>query len=116
AQIADAAREWERKQRDQSEYFRGAKLLAALDWTRVNEDRLRLAETEFLNASERAEHAAIEGMRRSNRRLRATSGGLFVVLIVAIVGASIAVVSSRRATHNALIATAQRLAAEATGS
>jgi WD40 repeat protein len=114
-QLADAAAEWEGSGRDPSEYFRGTKLLAATEWAATNGPRLNPVEREFLAASQSAEQDAARVMRRSNRRLRSLAIGLAVVLIAAVAAAALAIESSRHANAEARVATAQRLAAAATG-
>jgi WD40 repeat protein len=91
-------------------------LLAALDWAGVSRGRLNPLEVEFLEACEAAEQREAQTVRRSNTRLRLLAAGLAIALAGALIGATAAVRSSRRAANAARLATAQRLAVQATGS
>jgi WD40 repeat protein/energy-coupling factor transporter ATP-binding protein EcfA2 len=108
--LTEAAKEWERHDRDDSALYRGARLAEAIEWRSGNEGALNELEREFLAASadlQRREHAA------SRRRLRLTVGGLLVALVLIAGGALYALRESRNATHQRDIAFSRELAASA---
>ena len=49
--LTESAKEWERRGRDPSEFYRGARLAQASEWASGNEERLNAAERSFLDAS-----------------------------------------------------------------
>ncbi len=59
--LTEAAHEWERRGRDASELYRGARLAHASEWATSNPERLNQVEREFLEASTGQEqHEALE--------------------------------------------------------
>ena len=82
-QLGAAAREWDDGGRDPGELYRGARLAAALEWSRGHEDELNAAERAFLAAS----RAAAE---RSQRRLRAVLAGVATLLVLALIAGVVA--------------------------
>jgi WD40 repeat protein len=118
--LAQAAREWDRSGRDPDELYRGPRLVAAADWaTRAHLDVNDL-EQAFLDAAvARAddERQTIEARARHqarvNRRLRGLVGAVAALLLVAVVAGLLAVREARVAEHNAEVADARRLGAQA---
>jgi WD40 repeat protein/transcriptional regulator with XRE-family HTH domain len=70
--LTDAALEWEARQRDPAELYRGARLAQTREWASANEDRLNAAERDFLTASLKLEqHEALEREAQRQRELEA---------------------------------------------
>jgi DNA-binding SARP family transcriptional activator/WD40 repeat protein len=105
-QLGDVARQWNEGDRDPGELYRGARLAAALDWSRAHEDELNAAEREFLAAS----RAAAE---RSQRLLRAVLAGVATLLVLALIAGVVALDQRGNARDEATAADAQRLGARA---
>jgi DNA-binding SARP family transcriptional activator/WD40 repeat protein len=105
-QLGDVARQWNEGGRDPSELYRGARLAAALEWSRAHEDELNAAERQFLAAS----RAAAE---RSQRRLRAVLAGVAALLVLALIAGVVALDQRGNARDEATAADAQRLGARA---
>jgi WD40 repeat protein/DNA-binding SARP family transcriptional activator len=105
-QLGTAAREWDAGGRDPGELYRGARLAAALEWSRAHEDDLNAAEHEFLAVS----RAAAE---RSQRRLRAVLAGVAALLVLALIAGIVALDQRGNARAEATGADAQRLGARA---
>jgi DNA-binding SARP family transcriptional activator/WD40 repeat protein/energy-coupling factor transporter ATP-binding protein EcfA2 len=103
--LAAAAAEWS-DDRDQADLYRGARLAAALDWLTAHEQEASKLEHEFLAAGRRA-------AERRLRRLRLLLAGAVALLAVAVAAAAIALVQKRDAQHQARVALAQQLGAEA---
>lgn len=66
--LAEAAREWERLERDPDALYRGAQMVRASDWAKLNMDALNPLEREFLAAS--SEAASSEADEREAQRRR----------------------------------------------
>jgi WD40 repeat protein/DNA-binding SARP family transcriptional activator len=105
-ELGDAARQWNEGGRDPGGLYRGARLAAALEWSRANADELNAAEHEFLAAS----RAAGE---RSQRRLRAVLAGVATLLVLALIAGVVALDQRGNAREEATAADAQRLGARA---
>jgi DNA-binding SARP family transcriptional activator/WD40 repeat protein len=99
--LSAASAEWDVLGRDPTELYRGARLDAALEHVRSSGDRLSPAERDFLDASLAAQEREVREHRRTARRLRMQVAGLTVVVIVALIAASLAVVEQRRADDHA---------------
>ena len=115
-----AAREWEAAERDPGELYRGARLTGALDWAGDHNADLNDLEREFLDASRAAAEREVADARRraerearTSRRLGGVLVGLAVVLVLALVAGSLALVQRGRAERAALVAEARRLGAQA---
>jgi WD40 repeat protein len=112
-QLTDAAREWERLERDDGALYRGARLAEAREF--LDAEEMNPREREFLAAStafaerERAERAAQQ--RRARRRLLVAAGALLVGFVVAGVAAVVAFHQKRTAQHESDIALSGELAA-----
>jgi len=105
-QLRAAAREWDAGGRDLGELYRGARLTAALDWSRDHEHDLNAAEHAFLAAS----RAAAE---RSQRRLRVVLAGVATLLVLSVIAGVVALEQRGKARDRATAADAQRLGARA---
>lgn len=104
ATISAAASSWIAGGRAEDELLRGARLQAMLEWRVAAQPDLTADESALLAASEaradeelRAEQQRVAAARRQNRRLRWALGGAAVLLVVAIVTGSLAVVRSHEA-------------------
>ncbi|MGH8895537.1 MAG: NACHT and WD repeat domain-containing protein [Egibacteraceae bacterium] len=105
--LTEAAAEWEALGRDPGALYRGGRLTAAREWAEDNEARLNDLEREFLATSSDRERDELAAARRRNRRLRALSAVLVVLLVVAVWQRQVA---QRRGN----LAAARQLAAQAT--
>lgn len=71
--LTDSAHEWELRNRDASELYRGARLAQAREWAGANDERLNESERAFLNASIKSEqHDALEREAQRQRELEAS--------------------------------------------
>jgi WD40 repeat protein/pimeloyl-ACP methyl ester carboxylesterase len=118
--LIQAASEWDEGGRDEAEFYRGARLAAALEWTAEHQIELNQLEREFLAESREASERATMQIRRTNRRLRIFLALAAVLLAGALVGGAVALVQRSRAREAeanarqaALAADAQRLGAQA---
>jgi WD40 repeat protein/transcriptional regulator with XRE-family HTH domain len=70
--LTDAALEWEARQRDPAELYRGARLAQTREWATANEERLNALERLFIAASiEQEQHDALEREAQRQRELEA---------------------------------------------
>lgn len=106
--LTEATAEWETLERDPGALYRGGRLVAAREWAEANEARLNDLEREFLAASSDRERDELAAARRRNRRLRALSAVLVVLLVVA-------GWQWQRVQQRGDLATARQLVAQATG-
>ena len=100
--LAQAARQWQARNRDRSELYRGARRSAALEWSATREQELNKLERDFLAASRHAGERAI-------RRLRAGIATLAVLLLVAVGAGVFAFHESTVSRRQALLATGRAL-------
>ncbi|MGH8899507.1 MAG: hypothetical protein ACRDZ4_21395 [Egibacteraceae bacterium] len=98
--------EWEALGRDPGVLYRGGWLAGAHDWAAGNEARLNDLERAFLVASSDRERDELAAARRRNRRLRALSAILVLLLVVAVWQRQVA-------QRQGSLATARLLAAQA---
>jgi WD40 repeat protein len=105
-QLADAAREWDEQGRDPGELYGGARLALALEWRAGHEHELNSTERAFLDASRTA-------TGRAQRRLRLALAGVAALLVIAALGAVIALHQRNTAQLQAQAAQAQRLGIQA---
>ncbi|MBT2524434.1 helix-turn-helix domain-containing protein [Streptomyces sp. ISL-99] len=87
-QLAEAAAEWVRADRDPGLLYRGTRLAAVREWAEQTDGRAELAtyETEFLDASRAQEEAGKQAARRqvrTHRRLLVLLGALLVLALLA---------------------------------
>ncbi|MGH8887506.1 MAG: hypothetical protein ACRDYX_20525, partial [Egibacteraceae bacterium] len=104
--VTEAASEWKALGRDPGALYRGGRLAAARDWATGNEGKLNDLERAFLVASSDRERDELVTARRRNRRLRALSAVLVVLLVVAVWQRQVA-------QQRGDLATARQLAAQA---
>ncbi|MHB8645163.1 MAG: nSTAND1 domain-containing NTPase [Thermomicrobiales bacterium] len=109
-QLARAAREWEEGGWREEYLYRGARLLAAVEWRNRNAGALNARERAFLEASE---GQAERERRQARRRVRRTIGGLVGVLAVVSVLALVAVGKGQQAASERTNALHQRATADA---
>lgn len=112
--LTDATNTWLRLERDDGSLYRGAQLADIRAWLDERDDRrasLTDLELEFVTASEIAEDAAREAIRRNNLRLRRGVAALAVLLVVAVVAGGLAIWQQRVAEEERATAERQRTAA-----
>ncbi len=123
-QLADATHEWESAARDPEHLYRGARLAAAVDYATMHAADLNPLEHEFLAAGRARATAELDASQRSARRFRRLTAGLVVILVVALIAGSFALIQREdarsqrntartqrdRATQQARLANASRLA------
>src|SRR5262249_25448116 len=109
AHLTAAASDWEARNRDPGELYRGARLSGALDWTAQHGDQMNALEREFIRSSAIEAERMARQQRSQNRRLRSLLIGAGVLLIVAVAAGVVAVVKQRSANNEAAAA---RLAAQ----
>ena len=109
-QVTVAAEAWLASGRDPSELYRGPRLANALDWLERHPHASQL-ETDFVRESAAEETRQLQAQARANRRLRASLVAVGVALVVAVVGASVAITQGRRAADSRDRAETARLAA-----
>ena len=90
--LTDAARDWDKSERDPSMLFRGARLAATLDWSNDHAVELNALEREFVDDSRDASQRADRRVRRTNKRLRALLVAVAVLLVAVLVGGTFAVI------------------------
>ena len=111
--ITQAATEWDAAERDHGELYRGARLVAALDWSTDHAFELNELEREFVTTSREASERETRRVRRANRRLRGLLAGVAVLLAAALAGGVFALVQRGEARKAATAQLAQSLAAHA---
>ncbi len=115
AHVVTSAREWDAGGRDPADLYGGARLSAVLDWEAGHTGELDTVEREFVEASRDESERSLERERRRNRRLRLLIAGVGTLLVVAVAAGSLALVQQRHADHEAKVALARQLGAEAVG-
>jgi WD40 repeat protein/DNA-binding SARP family transcriptional activator len=113
AHVRAAASDWDAGGRDAGDLYRGPRLSAVLDWQAGHAEELDGLEHEFIDASRNASERELVAQKQRNRRLRALAGGIFVVLVLALLAGGAALLqrgTARRAARDAL---AGQLGAEA---
>ena len=112
-QLGDAARLWDAGGREASDLYRGARLAAALELVESRRAQLNATERAFLDAAAEEADRERRAERRTNRRLRALLAGGAVLLVVALLGGVLAVISRNTAQDAERAAEAQALTADA---
>ena len=137
--LTNAAQEWETRDRDESELYRGTRLIRATQWANLHTDVLNQLERDFLKAANvwertrrderalqqerelenarklaNAERERAKTQARLSSRLRWFSIILSLLLILAIGAAGFALQQRNRAEGEAHIAKARELASAAT--
>ena len=120
AHLSAAATDWDARNRDSGELYRGARLASALEWAAQHDERLNAVEREFIQSSRLEPERAARRQRTQNRRLRGLLFGVGVLLVFAVVAGIVALVKQQSASHQARLATvaarvalARQLGAEA---
>jgi WD40 repeat protein len=106
AHLTAAARDWDERNRDRGELYRGARLAGALDWAAQHDDQLNPLEREFIQASRLESEGVTRRQRAQNRRLRSLLLGVGVLLIIAVVAGIAALINQQSASSHARAATA----------
>jgi DNA-binding SARP family transcriptional activator/WD40 repeat protein len=104
--LTTAAAEWDDRDRDPGELYRGARLVGALDWSKQPDNQPNSLEREFIAASERR-------AQRGARRLRLVLAGVALLLVVSLIAGGIALIEKQHATLEARVALAGELGAQA---
>jgi WD40 repeat protein/class 3 adenylate cyclase len=109
--LTRASRAWEVMGRDAGELYRGARLVAALEWAGEGAE-LSMEERAFLDASRSEHERELREARRRARRLRAMLATAAMALVIALVAGLVAFVQRGHARRSATVAQAGRLAAQ----
>jgi DNA-binding SARP family transcriptional activator/WD40 repeat protein len=96
--LTDAAARWHDDERDASHLYRGASLNTVAEWRVDGSRELTPTEAAFVDASVGARADELRVARRTVRRTRTMLSVLAIVLVAALVGATVSVVQWRRAT------------------
>ena len=107
AHVRAAAAEWDDGGRDPADLYRGPRLSAVLDWQVGRESELAPVEREFVAASREVGERELLEQRRRNRRLRALAGGIFVLLVLALIAGGAALIQRSTARREARVALAR---------
>lgn len=113
AHITQAARQWDERDRDLAELYRGTRLSITLDWAARHGRELNELEREFLSRSREASEQEAVKQRRTNRRLRGLLVGTAIFLVVALLAGALALVQRGRARDAQTAAEAQALRSDA---
>jgi WD40 repeat protein len=97
SELERLAADWVHGRRDESYLLRGGRLTAFDRWAGEHGGELSPMERQFLEASRALASRELEAARRSNRRLRALTAGLSVLMVGAVVSATLAVRQTNRA-------------------
>ncbi|WP_308120607.1 nSTAND1 domain-containing NTPase [Streptomyces bambusae] len=113
-QLAHAAEEWERADRDPYALYRGPRLDAARSWADELDGRGRLGPREeaFLRAGQEAEDGRVRQARRQARRRRHTLAALVGLLVLAVAASGLAYQQRAAALRQEHTARSQALAAQ----
>ena len=112
-QLGDAARLWDAGGREASDLYRGGRLAAALELVESRRAQLNATERAFLDAAAEEADRERRAERRTNRRLRALLAGGAVLLVAALLGGLLAILSRNTAQDAERAAEAQALTADA---
>jgi WD40 repeat protein/DNA-binding SARP family transcriptional activator len=117
--LAVATTEWADADRDPSFLLRGAHLAQFENWATTSRVALTVLEREYVEASVSArdalrvaEMAEAQRQRRTNRRLRGLLAGVAILLALALVAGSLALVQRGKARTAALVALSQSLGSQ----
>jgi WD40 repeat protein/class 3 adenylate cyclase/tRNA A-37 threonylcarbamoyl transferase component Bud32 len=112
-QLGDAARLWDAGGRETSDLYRGARLAGAIELAQGGRAELNATERAFLDAAAEEADRERRAEQRANRRLRALLAGGAVLLVAAIVGAALSLISRSNAQRAESAAQAQALTSDA---
>ncbi len=104
--LTAAADEWDARDRDPGELYRGARLASALDWAAQHDDRLNALEREFIQSSRLDSERVARRQRAQNRRLRSLLLGVGVLFAIAVIAGIVALAQRQSARDKASAATA----------
>jgi class 3 adenylate cyclase/WD40 repeat protein len=113
--LSDAARLWDAAGREPADLYRGTRLDAAVEWSRVNGALLNATEQAFLTASVDELARAQRTQLRANRRLRRALAASAALLVAAAAALAFAVTSKQNAVAAEASARSRALATEAEG-
>jgi DNA-binding SARP family transcriptional activator/WD40 repeat protein len=105
AHLTAAANDWDARDRDPGELYRGARLASALDWAAQHDDQLNALEREFIQSSRVESERVARRQRAQNRRLRGLLIGVGVLSVFAVIAGVVALVQRQSARHQASAAT-----------
>jgi WD40 repeat protein/DNA-binding SARP family transcriptional activator len=108
--LTTSSHTWDEGGRDPADFYRGARLTAALEWAAPHEADLNELEEAFLEASRAASEGEAVRARRTNRRLRGLLAGVAVMLALSLVIGMLALSQRDQARGALAIADAGRLA------
>jgi len=126
--LTESAQEWEARERDASELYRGARLAQAREWTMGNEERLNESERAFLKASvDQEQYDAVERdaqrqreldaaqnlaetQSRAAKQLRRRAAYLSGAFVLVIILAGVALLLGKQTESEKQIATSRELA------
>lgn len=112
--LTAAAVEWDGGGRADAELYRGGRLDSALDFAGRHRHALSAKEQAFLDAARDRRRRQAASSARTLRRLRLLTGGLAVGLVLALVGALVALDQRRQVQAEQRVAVARELAAAST--
>jgi WD40 repeat protein len=112
-QLSDAARVWDAGGREISDLYRGTRLAGALELAQSGRAELNATERAFLDAGVAEGERERRAEQRVNRRLRALLAGGAVLLVAAVAGAVLSLVSRDNARTAESAAQAQALTSDA---
>jgi class 3 adenylate cyclase/WD40 repeat protein/tRNA A-37 threonylcarbamoyl transferase component Bud32 len=112
-QLGDAARLWDAGGREASDLYRGARLAGAIELAQGGRAELNATERAFLDAGVTESERERRAEQRANRRLRALLAAGAVLLVVAIAGAVVSLISRSNAQRAGSAAQAQALTSDA---
>ncbi len=102
--LTAAAGEWDARDRDPGELYRGARLTGGLDWAGQHRDQLNRLEREFIDSSRFEADRQARRQRSQNRRLRALLLGTGILLFVSVLAGVVALVKQHNASNEARLA------------
>jgi DNA-binding SARP family transcriptional activator/energy-coupling factor transporter ATP-binding protein EcfA2 len=118
--LTAAASAWQAGGRSDADLYRGARLVAAMDWAAGHGDDATALEREYLESSQaaverqrRAAEARAAHEARQSRRLRVLLGAVAVLLVISLAAAGQAIRSAKQAREHATAADAARLGSQA---
>ena len=111
AHLRTQAGEWDARGRDGGDLYRGARLAAALDFCAQHADEMDRLEREFIDASRAQADRESHRQRSQNRRLRLLLLGAAVLLVLAVLAGSVALIRQHQARVDARLAVAEGNAA-----